>query len=152
MKKTVIAAFLALLMLFAAACSPAANNNANIPVNNTVPDNTVPGNNVDPQPQGNTVEPDNKEQERYESLYENGIRNADDFAFFINGTWSMLSEGTMPGEVQDYADLVFDSANKTAVFDLKLGGPSRVQMSFSSEKLYPDMAEASEDGIVFSIK
>ncbi len=147
MKKTVIAAFLALLMLFAAACSPAANNNANVPVNNT-----VPGNNVDPQPQGNTVEPENKDQERYESLYENGIRNADDLAFFIDGTWSMLSEGTMPGEVQDYGDLIFDSASKTAVFDLKLGGPSRVQMSFSSEKLYSDMAAASEDIIAFNIK
>ena len=146
MKKAVFSVLMALIMILSAACSPAANNTSNVPANNT-----EPGNNTDPQTPGNTVEPEDKDQERYEALYENGIHNTDDLAFFLNGTWSMLPEGAQPGTVQEFADITFDYSSRKAVFELKLGGPAKAELAFTSDKLYADMPDASEDIIQFFI-
>ena len=155
---------LVLLILILAACSPS-NNAANVPGNdvvpgnNTEPSNTVPGNNVDPQPPANDADPQTPantvqvdiEAERWERLYETGIHDPEDLAFFLNGTWSMLPAGEQPGVVQDYADMTIDASTKTAVFELKLGGPSKAVMTFTSTKLYSEMKNAPEDVIFFNV-
>ena len=167
MKKAVISILLVLVMLITAACGPSGNNSA-VPTNNSASnDVTPPSNNVDPtnsvDPPDNTVEPSNTvdppsvepvetDAERYERIYSKGIHNADDLAFFLDGEWSLLPEGTQPGYVQEYGYLSFDSSAKTATFDLKIGGPSKVNMTFRSDKLYSDMNNSSEDVLFLEVK
>ena len=143
MKKT-ITAWILLLILVLTACAPEAGNNAaNVPANNT-------------QPGGNTttsdpVVPENKDQERYETLYESGIHSADDLAFFLNGTWTLIPKGSQSGPLMEYGDLTFDYGSRKAVFELKIGGASKAEMAFTSDKLYADMNNASEDVIQFFV-
>lgn len=149
MKKFVIIILLVSVMIFSAACSPAANNSAS-QGNNTA---TVPVNNTDPAPiePSGTTDPV-KTDPHLQELYETGIHTSDDLALFLNGTWSMLPEGSQIGETQEYGDLSFDMSTKTASWLLKFGGAAKAEFSFTTGKLFENTNVSSEDTIRFTIK
>ena len=109
--------------------------------------NTVPVS----EPAANTVEdPGKTEQERYDAIYASGIRSSDDLMFFLNGTWSLIPNGALPGTVEPFATLSFDSESSKAELTILIDEKPTVYMDFTTDKLF-DMADASEDLIYFDV-
>ena len=98
----------------------------------------------------NTEDGQKKLQEQYDKIYASGILSSEDLKLFLDGSWSLIPYGSLPGTEPPFATLSFDKATSRAELTILAEDKPKVFMEFSSEHLF-DMLYPSEDIIYLDV-
>ena len=176
MMKIRFTALILAIIFILAACGPAANNNAiqppvsntqtntnTDPQTNTVPatnsnqtantnsqSNTNQSSNTNTVPNTNIQDEQKKLQEKYDRIYAEGIRSPEDLEFFLDGSWSLIPNGAVPGTEPPFARISFESASSKAELTVLAEDMPKVFMEFTTDHLF-DMPYHAEDIIYLDV-